>query len=68
MSGIREARMFLDNNMKDIQERRFSQEEALEVLTECHFIRESLGLLEAKARKDLTYQLNRPQLKVVETK
>jgi hypothetical protein len=52
--------------MVDLQEKRFSTEEALEVLTECHLIRESLEILEAKARKDLSYQLNKPQLKVVD--
>ena len=52
--------------MTDLQEKRFTEEEALEVLTECHFIRESLEVLEHKARQDLVYQLNRPQLKVVE--
>ena len=67
MSGnLGKARKFLNSKMSELQEKRFSMEEALEVLSECHLIRESLVLLEEKARKDLSYQLNKPQLRVVE--
>ena len=67
MSGkLEKSRKFLNSKMAELQEKRFSMEEALEVLTECHLIRESLTLLEEKARKDLSYQLNKPQLRVVD--
>ena len=67
MSGkLEKSRKFLNSKMAELQEKRFSMEEALEVLTECYLIRESLTLLEEKARKDLSYELNKPQLRVVD--
>ena len=53
--------------MSDLKEvKRFSEEEAIEVLTEIYFLRDSIDMLEMKAKKDLDYHLNRPRLRVVE--
>ena len=48
------------------QNKRFSEEEAVEVLTEIFFLRDSIDMLEMKAKKDLDYHLTKPRLRVVE--
>ena len=46
--------------------KRFSEEEAVEILTEIYFLRDSINMLEMKAKKDLDYHLNKPRLRVVD--
>lgn len=48
------------------QTKRFTEEEAVEVLTEIFFLRDSINTLEMKAKKDLDYHLTKPRLRVVE--
>ena len=67
MNGnVRRAREFLETHMKEIQEKRFTENEAIEVLMEAAMIRKSLDVLEAKAEKDLDYHLQKPKLRVIE--
>lgn len=48
------------------ESKRFTKQEAVEVLTECDFLELSVQALREKAERDLEYHL-RPKLKVVES-
>ena len=53
--------------MGDLEKKkRFTQEEALDIIIEINLMRLSMDVLEKKARKDLDYHLNKPTLKLVE--
>ena len=53
--------------MPELEKKRFTQMEAIEVLVECAFLRDAVEVLVRKARDDLEYHQSKPQLRLVET-